>query len=41
MALPAAQRYAPAGYHPAAYRIAYDARAREYRVALTQLTRRD
>lgn len=30
-----------AGYYPAAYRITYDARAREYRIALTQFTRRD
>ena len=36
-----AARYATAGWHPGAYRIAYDAQAREYRVALTQLERRD
>ena len=41
MPLPAAQRYLPAGAHPTAYRVAYDAQAREYRIALTQLTRRD
>jgi hypothetical protein len=28
----------PAGYYPAAYRITWDAAAREYRIALTQLT---
>jgi hypothetical protein len=38
--LPAAANYQPAGYYPAAYRVTYDAQAREYRVALTQLTRR-
>ena len=36
-----AARYATAGWHPGAYRIAYNAQAREYRVALTQLARRD
>lgn len=36
-----AQRYAPNGYYPNAYRITYDAKAREYRIALTQLTWRD
>jgi hypothetical protein len=41
MALSAPQRVAEPGYYPSAYRIAWDARAREYRVALTQLTRRD
>jgi hypothetical protein len=30
--------YAPAGYYPNAYRITYDAQAKEYRVALTQLS---
>ena len=39
--LPAAAKYLPAGYYPAAYRIMYDAQAKEYRIALTQLTRRD
>jgi hypothetical protein len=38
--LPAAAKYQPAGYHPAAYRVTWDEQAREYRVALTQLTRR-
>jgi hypothetical protein len=33
-----AQRYAPEGYYPSAYRITYDAKAKEYRVALTQLS---
>jgi len=32
-----AQRYSPAGYYPSAYRITWDARGKEYRVALTQL----
>ncbi|HET7459499.1 MAG TPA: DUF5602 domain-containing protein [Gemmatimonadaceae bacterium] len=36
-----AQRYAPAGYYPSAYRIAYDAQAKEYRIAMTQLVWRD
>jgi hypothetical protein len=39
--VPQAQRYLPAGYYPASYEIAWDARAREYRIALTGLTRRD
>jgi hypothetical protein len=38
--LPAAERYAPAGRYPAAYRIMYDAQAKEYRIGLTQLTAR-
>jgi hypothetical protein len=38
MALTAAASYAAPGYRPAAYRVAYDPAAREYRVALTQLT---
>jgi len=28
------------GYYPSAYRITYDAEAKEYRIALTQLVRR-
>jgi hypothetical protein len=32
-----AAHYSPAGYYPSAYRITYDAQAKEYRVALTQL----
>ncbi len=39
--LPVAQRYSPAGRYPAAYRITYDAQAKEYRIALTQLTARN
>lgn len=36
-----AQRYSPAGYYPSAYRITYDPQAKEYRIALTQLSWRD
>jgi hypothetical protein len=36
-----APRYSPAGFYPGAYRITYDARAKEYRVALTQLAWRN
>ena len=36
-----AQRYSPAGYYPSAYRITWDAQAKEYRIALTQLSWRD
>lgn len=36
-----ASHYSPAGYYPSAYRVAYDEQAREYRVALTQLSWRD
>jgi hypothetical protein len=32
-----AQRYAPAGFYPQAYRIGYDPRSREFLVGLTQL----
>ena len=39
--VPTAQRYAPNGYYPNAYRITYDARAKEYRIALTQLAWRN
>ena len=39
--VPTAPRYAPAGYYPSAYRITYDAEAKEYRVALTQLVLRN
>ncbi|HEX5973018.1 MAG TPA: DUF5602 domain-containing protein [Gemmatimonadaceae bacterium] len=39
--VPTAQRYSPAGYYPAAYRLAWDAQAKEYRVALVQLSWRD
>ena len=36
-----AARHAEPGWYPGAYRIAYDAKAREYRVALVQLAKRD
>jgi hypothetical protein len=39
--VPTAQRYSPAGYYPSAYRIAWDAQAKEYRVSLVQLSWRD
>ena len=39
--VPTAQKYSPAGYYPSAYRITWDAQAKEYRVALTQLSWRD
>jgi hypothetical protein len=39
--VPTAARYSPAGFYPGAYRITYDAIAREYRVALTQLAWRE
>jgi hypothetical protein len=35
--LPIPARYHVAGYYPSAYRITWDAEAREYRIALTQL----
>jgi hypothetical protein len=38
--LPLPQRYATSGAYPAAYRIAWDAQAKEYHIALTQLTQR-
>jgi hypothetical protein len=41
IALPTAQRYSPAGYYPSAYRITWDAQAKEYRIALTQLAARN
>ena len=41
IALPTAQRYSPAGHYPSAYRITWDAQAKEYRVALTQLAKRN
>jgi hypothetical protein len=40
IAVSGAQQYRPAGYRPVAYRVAYGAREREYRIALTQLTLR-
>jgi hypothetical protein len=39
--VPTAPRYSPAGFYPGAYRISYDPSAKEYRVALTQLTRHE
>ena len=36
--VPTATNYEPAGYYPSAYRITWDAQAKEYRIALTQLT---
>lgn len=39
--VPTAQQYSPAGYYPSAYRITYDAKAKEYRIALTQLAWRN
>jgi len=38
--LPQAKQYAPGGYYPKAYRIAWDAEQKEYRIALTQLVSR-
>jgi hypothetical protein len=40
MAIAVAGQYRPAGYYPAAYRVAYDAQAKEYRIALTGLAAR-
>ena len=37
IAVPVAQRSAPAGYYPDGYSVTYDAKAREYRIALTGL----
>ena len=39
--VPTAARYVPAGYYPQAYRVAYDPRAREFLIGLTQLAPRD
>ena len=36
--LPVPTQFAKPGYYPAAYRVVFDARAREYRVALAKLT---
>ena len=38
--LPTAARAAPAGLYPTAYRIAYDARSRQFLVGLTEFQRR-
>lgn len=39
--LPVAAKVAPAGYYPSAYRITYDAQAKEHRIGLTNLTWRN
>ncbi len=39
--LPMGAQASPAGMYPAAYRIAWDAAANEYRIALTQLTQKN
>lgn len=39
--LPMGAQVSPAGVYPAAYRIAWDATANEYRIALTQLTQKN
>ena len=41
ISVPTAPRYSPAGFYPSAYRISYDAAAKEYHVALTQLARHE
>jgi hypothetical protein len=41
IALPMGEKASPAGMYPAAYRIAWDAAASEYRIALTQLTQKN
>ena len=38
--IPVPLRYPLAGYYPTAYRVTYDAQAKEYRVALTKLVQR-
>lgn len=38
--IPVPARYPQAGYFPTAYRVAYDAQAKEYRIALTGLVKR-
>ena len=38
--VPTAKEFSPAGYYPNAYRIAWDAESKEYRIALTQLAMR-
>ena len=35
------EHYLPTGYYPNAYRITYDAQAKEYRVALTQMSKKN
>jgi hypothetical protein len=39
--IPTPARYQVPGYYPSAYRITWDAKAKEYRIALTQLTWRE
>ncbi len=39
--VPTPGAYGQAGYYPSAYRIAWDSQAKEYRIALTQLARRN
>jgi hypothetical protein len=39
--IPTPARYQEPGYYPSAYRITWDAKAKEYRIALTQLTWRE
>jgi uncharacterized protein len=39
--IPTPARYQAAGYYPSAYRITWDGKAKEYRIALTQLTWRE
>lgn len=39
--LPVPARYQEAGHYPTAYRITWDPKAKEYRIALTQLVKRD
>lgn len=41
MALPMGAQVSQAGMYPAAYRVAWDATANEYRIALTQLTQKN
>jgi len=36
--VPTAAKYSPAGFYPSAYRISWDEQAKEYRIALTQLS---
>ena len=38
ISFPLAKRASPTGWYPAAYRISYDAKAREYRIALSNFT---
>ena len=38
--VPSAKRYEPAGLYPSGYRVAWDAKLREFRIALTGLEAR-